>query len=257
MMEVWLTKSGGWSITNNTPISGIISIEYSTAKSASYSGKTLSILGDSISTYAGYIPSGQSAFYDGTNCGVSSVDQTWWKRIINSLDMTLNLNNSWGGGRVSKTRSTYTEESSGIYRADKLGTDPDVIITYLGINDFNGEVSKAVFKSSYETMLDNMKTAYPNAEIFCATLPPCERNGSTGDPEINDDGVALTEYNDIIREVILEKGVKLLDFANCGITYNTLSQYMGDWESATGRALHPNSEGHRLIAQKAIRDMFD
>lgn len=259
MLRIYLTNNdnNGWGVTNNTPVSGTIDLNYTVLSSDKYRGKKLSILGDSISTYAGYIPEGQSAFYNGSNCGVTSVNQTWWMRIINTLGMTLEVNNSWGGGRVSKTRSTYTEESSGIYRADKLGTDPDVIIAYLGINDFNGEVSTTVFSNSYEQMIDNMLAAYPDAEIFCATLPPCERNGSIGDPEINDDGVYLSEYNQIIRNAVLAKGVKLADFADCGITYNTLSRYMGDWEDSTQRALHPNAEGMALIAEQAITNMLE
>lgn len=218
----------------------------------SYSGKSLSILGDSISTYAGYIPSGNAVYYTGSNCGVTSVNQTWWKRVIDSLGMTLNLNNSWSGSRVSTTNGT---ESAGVTRASNLGTNPNVIIVYMGINDFNNEVTTATFRSAYSTMLDNIKTAYPYAEVYCATLPPCERNGSTGDPEINDDGVYLSEYNQIITEVATAKNVSILDFANCGITYANMSTYMGDWESATGKALHPNADGHALIAQKAIADL--
>lgn len=218
----------------------------------SYSGKSLSILGDSISTYDGYIPSGNANFYTGSNCGVTSVNQTWWKRVIDSLGMTLNLNNSWSGSRVSTTNGT---ESAGVTRASNLGTNPNVIIVYMGINDFNNEVATATFRSAYGTMLDNIKTAYPNAELYCSTLPVCERNGATGDPEINDDGVYLSEYNQIITEVATAKGADILDLANCGITYATLSTYMGDWESATGKALHPNADGHALIAQKAIADL--
>lgn len=219
----------------------------------SYQGKTLSILGDSISTYTGYIPSGNANYYTGSNCGVTSVDQTWWKRLADSMGMTLNVNNSWSGSRVSTTNGVG---SAGVTRANNLGTNPNVIIVYMGINDFNNEVATATFRSAYGTMLDNIKTAYPNAELYCSTLPVCERNGATGDPEINDDGVYLSEYNQIITEVATAKGADILDLANCGITYATLSTYMGDWKSATGKALHPNADGMALIAQKAITDLL-
>ena len=40
----------------------------------------LSILGDSISTYEGWIPEGNSVFYP-HNGAVQDVSQTWWKNI--------------------------------------------------------------------------------------------------------------------------------------------------------------------------------
>lgn len=254
MLRMYLTNNNGWGVTNNTPVSGTISMGYTVLTSDYYRGKKISILGDSISTYVGYVPTGQSAFYTGSNCGVTSVNQTWWMRIINTLGMTLELNNSWGGSRVSNTNGT---NSSGITRASLLGTSPDVIIVYMGINDFNNEVSTTDFADAYETMIDNILTAYPDADVFCATLPPCERNGTTGDPEINDDGVYLSEYNQIIQDAVEAKGVKLVDFAGCGITYATLYRYMGDWDDSTGRALHPNAEGMALIAEQAIQNMLE
>lgn len=215
-----------------------------------HSGKKLSILGDSISTYAGYIPQGNSNFYTGSNCGVTSVDQTWWKRLIDASGMTLLVNNSWSGAKVSGT-----DESSGITRASDLGEDPDVIIVYMGINDFNNEVAVQTFTSAYEEVVSTIKETYPRVELYCATLVVCERNGDAGDPEINDAGVYLSEYNAIIVDIAFENGVKVLDFSSCGITYSNLSEYMGDWTAATGKALHPNSAGHSMIAMKALTDM--
>lgn len=218
-----------------------------------YKGKTISVLGDSISTFAGFIPSGNANFYTGSNCGVVSAYETWWMKLINALGMTLEINNSWSGSRVSTTNGI---ESAGVTRASNLGENPNVVIVYMGINDFNNEVDPEVFRSAYATMLENIKTAYPNAKVFCATLPPCERNGSVGDPEINDSGVALSDWNQIIMDVAASKNIKILDFTNCGITYANMQQYMGDWESATGMALHPNAEGHGLLASKAIAQMI-
>ena len=44
-------------------------------------GKKLSILGDSISTYNGYIPSGYDNFYPSGD--VDNVNKTWWMSLIN------------------------------------------------------------------------------------------------------------------------------------------------------------------------------
>lgn len=221
--------------------------------SPDYSGKRISFLGDSITTYAGYIPTGNAVYYTGENCGVTDVSQTWWKRLIDYAGMTLDLNNSWSGSRVTTTNGT---ESAGVTRASNLGTRPDIIIVYMGINDFNNEVTKTEFRTAYGQMLDTIGATYPRASVFCATLPTCERNGAAGDPEVNDAGVYLSEYNAIITEVAEAKGARILDFYNCGIVYGNLSEYAGDYETATGRALHPNAKGMQLIAEKAIRDIY-
>lgn len=233
---------------------------------STYRNKTISILGDSISTFAGYIPSGNANFYTGSNCGVSSVNDTWWMKLINALGMTLKLNNSWSGSRVTTTNG---ETSAGcMTRAQNLGTDPDVIIVYMGINDFNNEVAlgtydgngafpiaTTTFREAYAIMLNKIMTAYPTAEIWCATLPPCEQNGETGAPEINGNNVLLDDFNKAIRNLAQVFGAKVLEHAQCGLTYQNMSIYMGDWASGTSRGLHPNASGHSLIANNDIRQM--
>ena len=236
-----------------------------------YDGKKLSILGDSISTFKGYIPSGQSYEYSGSNRGVNSVDDTWWMKLIHTLGMTLLVNNSWSGTCVTNNRdSVKGENSSAMVRSELLGDSPDVIILYMGINDFNFEVAlgdykgdtilpeqpdKATFGSAYALTLDKMTTKYPNSEIWCATLPPCESNGQTGAPEINDSGVPLADFNERIRRLALSFGVRVLDFAQSGLTYRNLDLYMGDWADATGKGLHPNAAGMSVLANQAIRQM--
>lgn len=228
---------------------------------SAYNGKSLSILGDSISTYAGYIPSGNANFYTGSNCGVSSVNDTWWMKLMTALGMTLNLNNSWSGSRV-----TGTDSSSGNgTRCQNLGTSPDVIIVYMGINDFNNEVGlgtydgngtfqsdRSTFREAYAIMLDKIFTAYNQTEVWCATLPACERNGSTGAPEINGNNVLLDDFNKAIRNLSQVFGARILDFAQSGLTYENMNIYMGDWASGTGQGLHPNAQGHSVLANAAI-----
>lgn len=228
-----------------------------------YVGKTLSILGDSISTYAGYIPSGNANYYTGNNAGVSSVDDTWWKKTMTALHMNLNVNNSWSGSRVTTTNGA-TSAGCGD-RCQQLGTSPDVIIVYMGINDFNNEVglgtydgngafpsATTTFREAYAIMLNKLMTAYPLAETFVCTLPPCERNGAIGAPEKNSNSVLLDDFNKAIKDLANVFNAKLIDLAACGLTYYNMSTYMGDWSSSASTALHPNRDGHSLIANKVI-----
>lgn len=261
---VWLEENGEYVLY--VGFAGMILRRYTFARINTMKNRSVSILGDSISTYAGWIPSGNSNFYTGSNCGVSSVEQTWWKRTMTSLEMSLALNNSYSGSRVTTTNGS---DSSGVMRCTNLGTNPDAIIVYMGINDFNNEVdlgmydgtgeiptNTTTFREAYAVMLNKIKTAYPNALLYCATLLVCERNASTDPPEINDAGVYLSEYNHAIVQIAKSFGANIVNIADCGINYLNMSTYMGDWEQATQRALHPNSSGHELIANMVIADML-
>lgn len=225
--------------------------------SSPYSGKKLSILGDSISTFSGYIPSGNATYYPhGT---IQTVDDTWWKKLIDALGMSIEVNNSWSGSRVTTTNG---ETSAGCgTRAQSLGTAPDVIIIYMGINDFNNEVAigtydgrsavpttTTTFREAYGIMLDKVLTAYPSAEVWVATLPQCERNGSSGFPEINGNSVALDVFNAAIRELADAFGVKILEHNKCGLTYQNMPVFNPD-------NLHPNKYGHSLLANNDIWQM--
>lgn len=228
-----------------------------------YQGKTISILGDSISTFAGYVPSENAVFYTGSNCGVSSVNETWWKRLIDALGAKLLVNNSWSGSRVTTTNGT---ESAACNRCDNLGDSPDVIVAYIGINDFNNEVAlgeyngngefpnvTTTFREAYAIMLSKILTKYKTSEVWVCTLPYCERNGDLTFPEKNANNVLLNDFNNAICELANLFGVKVLEHAKCGMNYYNMSEYMGDYNSGVG--LHPNADGHLLMATNDIRQM--
>ena len=231
--------------------------------SSKYTGKTVSILGDSISTFAGYIPSENAVFYTGSNCGVSTVNDTWWKKLIDSLGATLLLNNSWSGSRVTTTGGT---DAAACNRCENLGNSPDVIIAYIGINDFNNEValgtyngsgdfptSTTTFREAYAIMLKKMLAKYKTSEVWVCTLPYCERNGDLTFPEKNANSILLDDFNDAIRELANLFGVKVLEHAKCGMNYFNMSEYMGDYSSGAG--LHPNAAGHALLASNDLWQM--
>jgi lysophospholipase L1-like esterase len=239
---------------------------------STYQGKHLSILGDSISTFEGYIPSGNVAYYSGSNAGVSSVEDTWWKKTINALGMTLLVNNSWSGSTVSATSLTDSKGACAT-RCQSLhsGTlNPDVIIVYMGINDFNLQVAQGTwngksavptdtttFREAYAIMLDRMITKYPLAEIWVGTLCSKERKSPYGFPSQNADNVFLSEWNEAIREIARAFNVKVIEIAECGMKYHNMDTYMGDFTDKGDyvQGLHPNAAGHSLMANEVIRTL--
>lgn len=91
--------------------------------------KKISILGDSLSTFEGYIPPQNISYYPNVNNDVNSVKQTWWDILLNTINATLEINNSFSGAKVSGT-----DASSFITRHAELG-NPEYIIIHGGTND--------------------------------------------------------------------------------------------------------------------------
>lgn len=60
-----------------------------------YSGRIISIMGDSISTFKGCIPAGNATWYPRNE--VNSSDKTWWSLLTELTGADLGVNNSWSG----------------------------------------------------------------------------------------------------------------------------------------------------------------
>ena len=223
----------------------------------------LSIIGDSISTFDGWIPSGNKVFYDGSKYGITDVTKTWWYMAMTELGMNLCVNNSWSGSRVTTTAGD--ESAACMSRCQNLHTEehePDFIIIYIGINDYNNGVdigvydgrssipeSTTTFREAYSVMLDKVLTRYPRAKVFVATLPYCDRNDDENSfPELNRNGVPLSDFNDAIRELANAFGVEIIELSKCGITFHNRKIYLGD-------ELHPNTAGMELMSRKVINKL--
>lgn len=232
-----------------------------------YKGKKFSILGDSISTFSGYLyPSENATYYTGTNAGVSAVSDTWWHKLISALGGQLEKNNSWSGSAVSNVRGNSPK--SGVQRCTDLG-NPDVIIVRMGTNDFifgaelgnyDGTTaiptSEATFSDAFGKMLGLIMETYKTAEIWVCTMTQFERVGDIGYPETNEHGETIAEWNERIRTITKALGAKILDDATCGMTYQNIGIYTDDQNYETnGNGLHPNAAGHSLIANNCIRTM--
>lgn len=232
-----------------------------------YQGKKISILGDSISTFSGWLyPSENVPFYTGNNAGVSAVSDTWWYKLITAIGATLEKNNSWSGSAVSNCRGSYPK--SGIQRCTNLG-NPDVIIVRMGTNDFyfgaelgtyDGTTAiptgETTFSDAFAKMLGLIMETYKTAEIWVCTMTQFERLGNVGYPETNSHGETIAEWNERIRKIARAFGAKILDDAMCGMTYQNIGVYTDDQPyEQTGNGLHPNAAGMSLIANNCICTM--
>lgn len=138
-------------------------------------GKTLSILGDSLSTYQGIsddATANASILYNPYYYREPfPLEKTYWKRLMDDFGLVLCVNNSWSGGNLSGKDNP----NSGVNRAHNLarddGTTPDIIIVFMGINDLGRKVNISTFASDYQETLMTIKNAYPFATVSCVTLP--------------------------------------------------------------------------------------
>ena len=201
-------------------------------------GKTLSILGDSISTYEGVsndkAASSATAYNPAFYRGIFPLSSTYWHRVMDNLGLTLCVNNSWSGGNLSGVDNP----DSGVNRAKSLsrddGTSPDIIIVFMGINDLGRNVDAEIFAADYKRTLAIIKEKHPKAQVCCVNLPD--------------------------RDVFLKRRAEIFNTA-----INTAVKSMGDnffiadlfssrlnndlYYMNTLDGLHPDEDGMRIIAE--------
>ncbi|MBR4591255.1 MAG: SGNH/GDSL hydrolase family protein [Bacteroidaceae bacterium] len=148
------------------------------------SRKSVSILGDSYSTFENYLqPDTNFVWYfkkpiAGTD--VTKVTETWWHKFITERGYKLCVNNSFSGSTICNTgyKKEDVTRNSFIARMNKLGC-PDIIFIFGGTNDAwakspIGEYkydkwTKADlynFRPAMAYMLSDMKDRYPNVDIY-------------------------------------------------------------------------------------------
>lgn len=194
--------------------------------------KKVSVLGDSYSTYKGYIPENYAPFYPDANNDVKDVEQMWWSLYIDAKGYQLEKNDSWGGtticgtgyGMMDSSRSAFTS------RVDQLG-DPDIIFIFGGTNDawagspigeyqysdWTKEDCKS-FRPALACLLDMLMKRYPDAEIY-----------SILNSELRE------EINESSREICKHYGIQLIE--------------LHDIEKQNG---HPSVKGMKSICEQLI-----
>lgn len=225
-----------------------------------YKNKYFSILGDSISTLEWYSTPDYAAYYNVERkllSGVLCPADTWWGQVIEHFGGELLVNNSFAGSTVT-WRPTYEIESYACSdeRTASLhrdGTEPDVIMIFMGINDWGyGTVPApldktqaeelSVFSTAYECMLEKLKKNYPQAEIWCFTLPIAEREGGEDFP-YSIGGKHIEEYCAVIRDCAGRYSCYVADLYCYANPYNTFDDF------------HPDVQGMKTLADAVIEQM--
>ena len=183
------------------------------------SSKSISILGDSYSTFEGYLQPDTNAiwYWDNVkaeNTDVHHVRETWWHQFIKENGYRLCVNNSFSGATISysgyksgKPDFTDYSDRSFITRLKNLGT-PDIILVFGGTNDswagspigeyqYEGWTRNDLFsfRPAMACLLEKMIDYYPNVEIVFL---------------LNDD--LKEEIDESVRTICTHYGVKWIEF---------------------------------------------
>lgn len=174
--------------------------------------KSVSILGDSYSTYRGFLqPDTNHVWYENVKekCknDVTKVTETWWHLFIKENGYKLCVNNSFSGATICYTG--YKKEPnrdhrnrSYVNRVPYLG-NPDIILVFGGTNDSwagspIGEYKYAdwtetdlwMFRPAMACMFSRLLEYYPNVEIYFILNNELK-------PSINESCKTICEYYNI------------------------------------------------------------
>lgn len=205
-----------------------------------YTGKTFSVMGDSLSAYYRYIPENNRNYYDKTYFNVQSM---WWNVMAEQTGMSPCVINASGGSGVTELDQEPLPDhplAGNSKRSGELGMpgqDPDVIFILLGANDYIHGVSIEEIRKNYLEMVQKIQGYYPKSEIKLCTYFPF---------------LILTmeqtqELNDIIREIAEKMKLDVLETSECGICIEEPWLYFADLNSTGMRGVHPNEAGQELL----------
>lgn len=244
---------------------------------AEHTKKRFSVLGDSVSTFEGFHPDNYRVYYESPQCettGVMRVEDTWWHQVIQHFDGELLANASFSGSMVEGGSFPAGDSNERVAALSREGITPDVILVAMGINDYGwgsasaqaagrgaavpperlaqapdhlvvpglvGAGALQQFKAAYHSLLERLRAAYPQAEVWCCTLCPGRVAESARATFVYCyRGVLFDNYNQAIREAAHEKGHSVVDVRALGLDYEAID------------GTHPTAQGMRQLAAMVI-----
>jgi len=181
--------------------------------------KKIAILGDSYSTYEGYIPKDYDYWYGSTNAlqnDVAKVEDLWWYKVCSELGYELVVNCSFSGSTVcysgypemdGEATSFITRMYREFQELKEFEIKPDWIIIFGGTNDFWAE--SPIGNIQYGTKLKDELFSF--APAFCCVMEYMIKNfpDSRITAIVNDD--ITSDIRMVQKEVCNHFGVELIE----------------------------------------------
>lgn len=250
----------------------LIAETQSTSSSKPLNGLKLSLLGDSISAYRGYVPEGNHYYYNGSKENVTSVNQMWWKILCDDTGMTPLIIDAWNGTGITflDHYEQRTEMSSDL-RCGRLhsgNTKPDIILIAGGVNDYtyaeaakneplswDGLTTPVItnsFTEAYACMIQKLRTNYPSALVVALSTWFTLRGDPTG--EVYQHTITGTsrkysqaDYNSAIESVANILRAPFIRVDNIGI--NRQNIYPTFAQDSSEHPAHANNKGQALMGK--------
>lgn len=200
------------------------------------------ILGDSYSTFKGFIPDGYGSWYskEATHTDVRDEKDTWWHTVIRRTRSSLLLNCSYSGSTVCNTGYDGVDASStsfvtrfntlkknGFFKENRV----DTLIILGGLNDF--WACAPVGDIKYEDV--TKEDLYSFLPALCALLSDAK--------EALPDARILFIGEEYISRELKDSFNKICE--HIGIEYLEL-------EGVSKKEAHPDKAGMRAIAEQVI-----
>lgn len=214
---------------------------------ALFHGKTISVMGDSISTIKDKIPSGNALYYDNTTGKEMTFERNYWGDVITRFGAAEGIDEAWSGSTIGSKAASMASKDR-INKLDDNGT-PDVILYYGGSNpdssvgtfDPDADYAKTVdwaqsysdTASAYAASLQRMKETYPDAEII-AMIPYYEQNN-------------IPKQAEVIEQIAKHYDITTID----------LRELRNQEGISPNNALHPNMDGHSQIAAYICQQLYE
>ena len=203
--------------------------------------RRLGIMGDSISTFEGIIPSDHRKYYPTSGCDVDSWQKTYWGRLINEYwNCEIDMNTSWSGssvasGKAGSVRTPFVDHS----RLD-LFQDPDCIILFGGTNDAIASNEIGLGEFCYDTPLDqiNHYRRFRDAYIYVIRYLQQRHPGVQIICIIGTD--VTGDYGSSVEAIAKHYNLPYVDFRNDKVA-GKVTIYSGS---------HPDAAGHAYKARK-------
>lgn len=228
--------------------------------------RTISIQGDSITTFAGTITDGNAAYYSVNHKYVNTIDATWWGLLVNECRMRLIRNDAWSGSRISGAGASAMNNTARCAALKNVDSEvdtyqfgaPEIIVIMAGTNDVSGNVTLGEIGSTdvtnyigaFTMMLRNIKTQCRNSKIVVFQL----YRGNNYD-YTNTGGTHQYEYQEAMEKVCKIYGAHYVGPEHFGISYpntnyftcdNSMSDY-GPTTYTSADYLHPNMQGMERV----------
>lgn len=233
--------------------------------------RSLSVIGDSISTFTGFTtPGAPAAYYPNNTAGLRVLGQMYWQSLAERNGMTIDVIDAYGGSTVGTkwddnvNYTPFTDES----RLSRLG-NPDFIIVQGGINDFGGNPlgeypadsnynNMYEFRTSYAYLLNQLRIRYRAAKIVCLSMITPKTYNNTQYPEkqtevkqsLSADKTPhyLYEFNAAIKELCARYGCIFCDIYDIANYYTNTTSALGP---------HPSAASHLYIANRIESALMD